>query len=79
MLWKHNEKVLLYDIFHKMLSKHYKHSDPESQKKIDRNYSMHFTDQKTETGVWETLPPLKGINIGQVSINGNKKAENLKN
>lgn len=48
-------------------------------KKIDRNYSMHFTDQKTETGVWETLPPLKGINIGQVSINGNKKAENLRN
>lgn len=47
-------------------------------KKLDRNYSMHFTEQKTETGVWDALPALKGINIWQVSINVNEKAANLK-
>ena len=30
---EHDEKVPLYDIFQKMLSKPYKQSDPESQKK----------------------------------------------
>lgn len=48
-------------------------------KKIDRNYSRNFTQQKTETGVWKTLPALKGINIWQAFIDGNKKAANLKN
>ena len=30
---EHDEEVPLYDIFQKMLSKHYKQSDPESQKR----------------------------------------------
>jgi len=41
-------------IFFQMFLKYCTHLDT-GQELVDRNYSIHFADQKTKAGVWETL------------------------